>query len=324
MIFAKFVVNAVLLSFFIFCSSAKAEYPEKVIKLIVSFPPGSSTDLVARALQDPLSQALGQNVVIENRAGAEGYVGAAYAANSAGDGYTLLVAPTGVFVTPLLRRKPLYDPRKDFSPIGLIGEFSAPMLVVSSNSRIHNFPQFISEIKQTEMFYGTGNISGILAGEQLRSLLGVKVVQVPYKGEAEALGEMLAGRVDWMFVLPTVAGSFIDGGKIRPLLTTSLKRDPFFSNVPSVSEFGRVDLANWQEIGSLVALMGPANLPKDISKKISQALFMVLQKNEVRERLKKIVFHSNFSNSEELSRLIDKKIDTWNSLIERNGIKKID
>lgn len=288
------------------------------VKLIVSFPPGSGTDLVARIIAEPLGRKLGQNVVVENKPGAEGYLGATYVVGAQADGQTLLLAPTGVFITPLLRKNPTYHPERDFSFIARIGGFHFPVLLAPSKNPPWNIDDLLEKIRKGESFYGTGNITGILTTAKLLNALSTKATRIPYKGEGDALRDLAAGRLDWMFALPTAAQPFLANKSVQIVAVSSSKRSPFFSDTPSISEARGV--TKWEDPASLVALLAPKGLNEETIRNISRAVEEVLRDEKTVRLLQAQLFEPVYSGPAQLKKITQEYISEWEHAIKENNL----
>ena len=251
---------------------AQAEYPERLITLIVAVPPGGAGDLVARQFASRLSALLNQNVVIENRGGAAGTIAAAVAARATADGYTLLLSSSATHGTaPVVYKNIAYDPSKDFSHIGLIATAPA-VLSVNSTLPIHSVADLVTyaRSKPGELNFGSsGNGSGPqLWGEMFMAASDVKLTHVPYKGSGPAVIDLLAGRIQMMFDAAAAQISGIQAGQLRPLAVMSTERSVFFPDVPTMAEAGYPSITANLWYG----LSGPAKLPSEIVARLENAL----------------------------------------------------
>jgi tripartite-type tricarboxylate transporter receptor subunit TctC len=249
-------MRIVFFSLFIgFTLSAFAQtYPDKTVRLIVPFPPGGATDVVARALSAKLSPNWKQQLIVENKPGAGGNIGADLVAKSSSDGYTILLSsPAEVAINPSLYSRMPYDASKDLIPVSKVA--SAPLvLVVNSDSPVKNMNdlvQFIKNKKGAVNFAssGTGGPQH-LAGELFKSMANVSMVHIPYKGGAPAITDLLGGQVDLFFAGVPPALPHINSGRLRAIAVTTLKRSPLLPNVPTISESGfpGFNIENWQGV----------------------------------------------------------------------------
>ena len=266
-------------------SVALAQYPAKPIHLIVPFPPGGGNDTVARAIAQQISPELGQPVVIDNRPGAGGSVGAELAAKAAPDGYTLFLAGVGSHVVnPNLHKKLGYDPLKDFAPITLIA--SAPsVLVVNPKVPAQNIAEFTAYARAHPgvlNYASNGNGSAAqLAAAMYESMAGVKMVHVPYKGIAPAMTDLMGGEVQLMFGTVVALVPHIQAGKLRALAVTGKKRSALLPEIPTLRESGVPEY----EAGSWYGIEAPAGTPRPIIDQLNAAMVKALKQPEVARRL---------------------------------------
>ena len=233
---------------------AQSPYPDKPVKIIVPFPPGGATDVVGRALAVRLSQLWKQQVLVENKPGAGGNIGADLVAKAPADGYTLLLAsPAEITINPYLYPQMPFDPSRDFIPVARVA--SSPLvLVVNSKSTVKNMAELLQMIKTqgSKVNYASSGSGGPqhLAGELFQLMAGVSMTHIPYKGGAPAITDLLGGQVDLFFAGIPPALPHIIAGKLRPLAVTTLKRSPLLPQVPTVSESGfpGFNIENWQGI----------------------------------------------------------------------------
>ena len=264
---------------------ALAQYPAKPIHLIVPFPPGGGNDTVARAIAQQISPELGQPVVIDNRPGAGGSVGAELAAKSPADGYTLFLAGVGSHaVNPNVHAKLSYDPVKDFAPITLIA--SAPsVLVVNPKVPAQNIAEFTAYARAHPgvlNYASNGNGSAAqLAAAMYESMAGVKMVHVPYKGIAPAMTDLMGGEVQLMFGTVVALVPHIQAGKLRALAVTGKKRSALLPEIPTLRESGLPEY----EAGSWYGIEAPAGTPRPIIDQLNAAMVKALKQPEVARRL---------------------------------------
>lgn len=261
------------------------DYPAKPIRLIVPFAPGGGTDLVGRLIAQRLTEALGQTVVVDNRAGAGGVIGADLVAKAPPDGYTLLMGTPGpLTINPHLMKSMPYDTLRDFTPIAL-ATISPFILVVHPALPVRSAKELIAlaKAKPGALNYGSaGNGSvGHLAGEQLAALAGIKIVHIPYKGSSLALTDLLAGQLQLMVEnLPTVL-PHIKAGKIRALAVGTRQRSALVPALPPLDEAG----VPGYEASTASGVLGPARMPAAVVSRLNRDLVRVLQAADVRERL---------------------------------------
>ncbi len=280
-------LRTLMLSTLAFASlSAGAQaFPTKPMKIIVPFPPGAATDTLARTVAQKMQEAFGQPVIVENKAGATGTIGSSMVAASPADGYTLLMATTSTHgIAPNLYKKPPYDPVKDFEPVSLVG-WAPNVLAANPALPANNVKELIALAKAQPgklTFASSGSGSSIhLAGELFKSMAGVDMLHVPYKGAAPALADLIGGQVDIMF--DTVAQSLpqIKAGRLKALAVTTAKRSTALPDVPTVSEAG---LAGY-EMAAWIGLLAPAGTPKDIVDKLYREVVKITRAPEVQARM---------------------------------------
>ena len=299
---------------------ARAEYPERLITLIVAVPAGGAGDLVARQFASRLSELLKQNVIVENRGGAAGTIASAFTARAAADGYTLLLSSIATHsIAPAVYKNVSYDPSKDFSHIGLIATAPA-ILSVNSALPIRSVADLVSyaRAKPGELNFGSsGSGSGPqLWGEMFMIASGVKLTHVPYKGSAPAVVDLLAGRVQMMFDAAAAQISGIQTGQLRPLAILSAERSVFFPNVPTMAEVGYPEV-----VGNLwYGLSGPAKLPPAVVTRLEGALQKIAVMPDFEESLKQVGFLSTPMSAQDYSRFILDENEKYGKIAKSAGI----
>jgi len=294
-------------------------YPSKPVRVIVTFPPGSTPDIVGRALASRLQEAMGQPFVVENRAGAGGNIGADAVAKAAPDGYTLLVSTNGVFaINKALYKSMPFDPDRDLAPVSLLA--TAPqMLVVSPALGLTDFRQFLDYTRRNpgKLSYGSvgGGSASHLTMELLKSDAGVALVHIPYKGFPPAVTDLLSGSIQTMFAIVPGVLPHVKSGKMTALAVTALKRSSLAPEVPSVAELGLPQLESLAWIG----LAAPAGLPQEILGKLNQETARGLSAAEVRELLGKQGFDVVAGSPQEFSRWIRAESEKWARVIRLSG-----
>jgi tripartite-type tricarboxylate transporter receptor subunit TctC len=298
---------------------AGAQYPGKPIRLIVPFPPGGAADAAARIVAQPLSQALGQTVAIDNRPGADGAIAADAVMKSPPDGYTLLFATNTAFCSvPALRKNPPYDPVADFAPVSLIGKFGF-FLFVHPDVPVKTLSELLDYARANpgKLNYGTGNSTAVIATAQLKLLERLDMVQVPYKGDAPATADLIAGRVQLMFATPTAALGHVKDGRLRALAVLGASRSPLLPEVPTTVELGLMKLS----IQPWAGLFGPAKLPREIAERLSREMRTVVSRPDVREQLDRQAFDGQASTPEELAAYLKEQIGSWKQAARDAGIQ---
>jgi tripartite-type tricarboxylate transporter receptor subunit TctC len=295
---------------------ALAAYPEKPVTIIVPFPPGGSTDMVARAIAPHLQAKLGQPFVVDNRAGATGAIGATAVKNAAPDGYTFLVASIGVYaVNPFIQKKLPYDPVKDLDPI-TVAVRAPNVLVTRPDFPASSVAEFVALLKkQPEKI--TFATSGAGSSDHLTAALfwqktGTSGIHVPYKGGAPAITDLLAGHADVSFQNINAVIGHIKAGKLKALAITSDKRSPQLPQVPTLAESGvqGVDVYSWQ------AVAGPKGLPADVKKKLNESIAAALNDPETRKRMEDLGFEIVANTPEQMAAFQAKELERWKQVIE--------
>ena len=301
----------------LFATNAPAQYPSKPIRLIVPFPAGSATDTVARILVPPLSQGLGQPVVVENRPGADGAIAGMEVVRAAPDGHTLLLGTTTIVAVPILRKDPPYT-INDFTPISSVGQYTF-LLLANAKVPAATMGELLAYARSNPdaLNCATGNTGGIIYSAQFMSLGNIKMVQVPYKGEPPAITDLVAGRVQVMFATPTTALAFVKEGKLRALATTISRRTALLPDVPTKSEAGMPGFG----ISSWAAVVGPPKMPRDITERISREINAALRRPEVREQLERQAFEYGGSTPDELGTFIKDQFEIWTRVARQAGLK---
>lgn len=302
-------------------NAAAAEYPAKTITLVVGAAPGGPTDIMARVLAKEMAELLHQTMVVENKPGASSLIATDYVARSEGDGYTLLLAYNAHVVNPLLMKSAKYDAQKDFSPVGLA--VNLPLVLVASPNASFNTPQELAaaiKAKPDAVTYGSSGRGGAphLAAELLQSKLGSSMIHVPFKGNAPALAELVAGRIDFMFYPMIGIKDFVEQKRVKLLGVTAAQRVADFPNAPTLTESG---LPGFEQTSPWIGMFAPANTPADRVAKVSAALKATLSKAEVKERLRQLGAVPNYRDPTEFATFLRGDIDRWSKVISAAGIQ---
>lgn len=297
-----------------------AAYPVKPIRLIVAFPAGGPTDIQARVVARKLNEALGQPVVVENRGGAGGMIGAEAAARAAPDGYTLFLATISVVIAPMTQEKPSYDPVKDFAAVTMVSTTPYIMLVHPSLP-VRSVKEFIALAKARpgQLNYASSG-SGTpphLAGELLKSVTGIAITHIPHKGAAPALTDLLAGQVSMLFNNPLTALPQMKAGKARGLAVTTAQRSNAAPDLPTLSEAGVPNV----EVGSWFALLAPAATPREIVGRLHAETVKLLAAPDVKSRLEADGAEPVGNSSDELAVYIKAEAAKWGKVVRAAGLR---
>jgi tripartite-type tricarboxylate transporter receptor subunit TctC len=296
-------------------------YPAKPIRLVVPYPAGGATDFFARLVFPKVGDALGQPVVVENRPGAGTAIGAAEVARSAPDGYTILLGDAGTYAfNPTLYKKLSYDPAKDFAPISLTGRFALILAVNPSVLNASSVDAFVQAAKQApgKIDYGApGPGSPIhLAMELFKQRAGITMTPIPYKGGADALSDLIGGRIGALF--PDIATGLpqIRAGKIKALAVASEKRVAALPGLPTVGESGYPGFEAWAWQG----FVAPAGTPHDVVMKLNAAFARVMADPAIKQRLSESGFEPQTSTPEQFSAYLKSEIAKWAKVIHESNI----
>ena len=301
-------------------SAAFAQFPNKPVTIVVGFEPGGGTDTTARILQGPLGEQIGQQVIVENRAGAGGNIAVDHVAKAAPDGYTIVLANVGALaVNPHILKTP-YDPLKDLLPISMAAEF-ANVLVVQPALPIQTVADYINHAKKNagKLTYASSGIGGAghLSGELLRAVAKIDIVHVPYKGGGPAMQGFLGGQVDSFFATPISSVSQIRAGKARAIATTGSKRAALMPEVPTIAEqgFPGYEALNWY------GFLAPRGTPKEIIDRLNREIVKALANPQAVAALHKTGTEPKSSTPEEFAQYIKREYDTWGKVVKEAGIK---
>ncbi len=300
-------------------AAAQGNWPEKPVRLIVPYPPGGGTDVIARIVQARLGQALGQSIVIENRGGAGGSVGTEAVSRAAADGYTVLFTLSSHTINPAIYPKLNFDTQKDFDPVGLVA--SLPQILVAG-------PQFpassvaemtaLAKAKPGLAFASVGNGSpGHLAGELQAIRTGVPLTHIPYKGGGPAVTDVMGGQVPTLWVSIPAAAQFVKTGKLKALAVSTVKRSAAFPNVPTMQEAGIADF----DVDSWYAMFVPARTPRAVVEKLNKALNDTLADAGIREQLLAQGAEAVGGTPERLGQVVAAEIPKWQKLVRDANIK---
>lgn len=300
--------------------AAADHFPSKTIQIVAPFPPGGTTDVLARAIAQELSKTIGQQVIVENRPGASGMIGAGSVAKAAPDGYTLLLSTPGpITINPHLFSRMAYHPEKDFVPITQIGTVPQ-ILVVHPSVKANNVRELIALAKAHpgKLHYGSvGNGSTLhLAGEMFNTMAGTKLVHVPYKGSAPALTDLLGGQIELMFDVIVSSLPQVTDGKLRALAVTGDKRSASAPDVPTVSESGLpgYNVVTWY------GLMAPAGTPPAVIDFLNKEIVRALHTPSVQQRLTSLGADLVASSPQEFAAYLKEESAKWGEVVKRANI----
>ena len=313
--------NIVAISFLsVLCGFANAQtWPNKPVRIVLQFPPGGSTDVVARILAQSMTTALGQPVVVENKPGADGAIAAEYVMRSDPDGYTFFLASnTPMMQVPLLRKKPPYDPVKNFTPISMVGRY-VYVLVANPNVPAKNAKELLEFASKNPGKLNYGSYSGVtqLMHTKLTKEAKIDTNLIPYKGEGPTINDMLGGHVQFTFATPTSTLSHISAEKLRAMAVLLPKRSALLPDVPTAAEAGIPTL----EAGTWAALFGPANMPAELANKMSEAINAAMARPDVRDRIAKQGFDLGGSTPKELGSFVQEQLKAWAQAFAEAGLK---
>ena len=294
-------------------------YPSKPITLVNVFGPGSSSDTICRVLAEPLSIALKQSVIVEDRTGASGALAALYVARAAPDGYTLMMATNSpLSAVPFLMKNVSYDPVKDFTPVTRVGSFTL-MLAVNPSLPVKTVKELIDYAKANpgKLSFASANTSGIVAGETLAHWAEIDMLHVPYKSTPPALQDVLAGRISMMFVDLTSGLPHVRSGALRALAVTRLNRSSLFPELPTLDEAGVTgfDMDSW---GGIVA---PAHTPPAIVSELNRELRKIIDDPNIKSKLGNVGFEAFSSSPAELGDFIRVQLGKWGKMVKDAGIQ---
>ena len=301
--------------------AAVAAYPERPVRLVVPFPAGGGADFMARALAQKLSSQLGQPVVLDHRAGAGGTIAAEVVAAAAPDGYTLVFGTVGTHaINASLYAKLRYDPVKDFAPVSLT-HLAPRVLVVHPSVPAKTVPELVAlaRAKPGELTFGSAGSGGTnhLSGELFKSMAGIDIVHVPYKGSAPASIDLLGGRITMVFDSIVAWGDHIKTGKVRALGVTSPRRSGALPDVPTIAESGLAgfDVANW------LGVLAPAGTPKEVIARLNAEIKVAMADPDMQRQLAAVGIDPTYSTPDAFAELIRADIAKWAKVVKASGAR---
>jgi tripartite-type tricarboxylate transporter receptor subunit TctC len=298
---------------------ARAEYPEKPIRMIIGYAPGGSADNLIRPVADRLSRLLGQPITMDYKPGAGGVIAAELLARAPADGYTLHITDSGPMTIVPNMRKTGYNPLNDFTPLAMIGN-GGTVILTGQNSPASNLLSLIDLMKRnpSTWSYGTSGIGGVghLAGEQFKAAAGVSINHVPYKGGAPAVADLLGGHLPVLFSSLGAAASHIKAGRVTPIAVTSAKRSSMIPNVPTLAEsgFAGFDATIW------FGIVGPAGLPPKVMEKLVPALTTALQDPSVMEAIRKEGYEPMSFTPAQMKTQISQDLGSWGKTVKSANV----
>ncbi len=324
------VLKALLL-FFWFCIhsfganaqgvQAMGSWPKQAIRIVVTFTPGGAPDILARVLAESWQKTLGVPVLVENRPGYGGNIGADLVAKSEPDGYTLLIGTVGIHaINGALYEKMSFDPVKDFTPISFLA--STPnVLIVNKQLGVNNLHELIelAKAKPNQLTFGSSGVGTSLhmSGELFKEMAGVQIRHIPYKGRAQSLPDLVSGRISMLFDNLSSSLPLIKASEVQALGVTTLKRSPAAPEIPTLAEQG---LAGFEAV-SWFSLMAPAHLPTNIQKRLNQLVRKTLTNPEVKARLLAGGLEPAPGSPNDLSKMIASESSKWGRVVIQSGAK---
>ena len=298
-----------------------ANYPTKPIRLVVTYPPGGNTDLVGRAVAQKLTEAWGQQVIVDNRGGAGGVLGSVIAKQAAADGYTILLGTSaGMVLNPLLMSKLPYDPHRDFAPVSLV-IVNPQLLVVHPGLAARNIREFIAlaKAKPGQLNFGSSGVGtpNHLGGEMLKAMAGISIMHVPYKGGAASITDLIAGQVQLVLSSAPSVVPHVRSGRLRALAIGSAKRTPALPDVPTVAESG----VPGYEYTTWYGIFAPAGTPAPILGRLNAEIVRMLADRQLTQRFQSQGGDPASSTPAELTAYMKQETVRWTRVIKTAGIK---
>lgn len=294
-------------------------YPQRPVRIIVTFAAGGPTDGIARVLAQDMSPMLGQTVVVENRTGANGQIGTVAAARATPDGHTLIYNSLNHTINSLLMKSPGYDPIKDFEPITLM-QFSPSVLVVGSAQPWQSVQDLVQAAKSSGITFGSAGVGGSahLTAELLRSQVAASMTHVPFRGNGPALVDVIAGQVSFIFHPMGGLNEFVASKRVRALGITTAQRHPLFPDVPTMKEMG---FSGFEEAHSWSGMLAPAGTPRAIVDKLSAVLLKSMTSGGMKKRAETYGTTLVGGTPEDFRRFLVNDADRWRRVIRNAGIK---
>lgn len=314
-------VASAALAFALVAGLAQAQdWPSKPIRMVVPYPPGGPTDVMGRIVAAELSKATGQPVVVDNKPGASGQIGAQDVARAAGDGYTLLANASIHVINPHVLAKPLFDPLKEFTPVALAG--TVPLVfVVPPTLPVRTPQEFVAWAKQNpgKVNFASSSTASAphLAGEYLKQLTGIDMQHVPYKGSAPALADVAGGQVQMMLDPLPSAMPFIKGGKLRAIALSAPARVSAMPELPTMAESGFPGF----DLGSWYGIWAPASTPRELVARINGEIVKAMRPAEVKERVQGLGAEPGALSAEAFNAFSRSEFERWGKIVRAAGVK---
>ncbi|MGO3928410.1 Bug family tripartite tricarboxylate transporter substrate binding protein [Rhodopseudomonas pseudopalustris] len=301
-------------------TAQNAAYPNRNITLVLPFAAGSGTDTTTRIISQKLGQALGVSMVIENKAGANGMIAAAYVARAQPDGYTLFVTTnTTHSANPYLLKNLTYDPVKDFAPVARTGDLPF-MLVVHPDVPAKTVTELVAYAKANpgKLTYASGSSSAIVSGATFARKAGIDLLHVPYKSSPPAMNDVIGGRITMMFTDVLTGLPHVNGGALRALAVTTKDRSPLVPDLPSMQEAGvpDFDITSWQ------GYFAPAGTPKEVVARLNTEIRKIVEDPETKAKLATLGMEAFSGTPEQLGKFVDDQLVLWERLVREAGIEK--
>lgn len=317
------MMGAVLLIGVLVAPLCAQSYPNKPIRLILPAPPGGPIDILGRIIGQKLAERLGQPVVTENRGGAGGNIGIEYTAKARPDGYTIVLSPTGLSISPNLYKKLNYDPIKDLVPISLTAQTHF-VVIVQPSLPVNNLKDFVDYARANpgKLNFGSSGVgmASQLANVLLNSLAKIDIVHVPYKGAASGLTGLMGGEVAMMVIVTAPAISLIQAGKVRALAVLGNERVSSLPNVPTAKEAGIDNLV----VTGWYGLLAPAGTPRDIVNRLNEEWIKIAAMPDVKGKMQSVEFEPLSSTPEQFSEFLKSETARWGKVIKDANISRID
>lgn len=312
LVFASFAASLIAVD------PAHGQYPSRPVRFIVPFPAGGTADVVGRIIAIPLTQALGQPVIIDNRPGADGVIAAEITMKAQPDGYTIFMGTNSpMSAVPSFRKKPPYDPTTHFTPITSLGR-PVFFLYVHPSVPARSVDELVQYARANpgKVAYGTGNTTAIVATAQLKLLAGLDITHVPYKGDAPTTADLIGGRLQMAFMATVPGYQQAREGKLRILATLLTQRSALAPDAPTMAEVGfpGVSVFPW------IAVFGPAHMPANLVQRLAREFNAIIGRADISEQLNKLGFVPVGSSPAELGELVKTQLDAWRRAVREAGI----